>query len=68
MTLSKFSGRDAKCPKCGGTMGVRYQPPGFEFVKVGIVRQVGDSDDYPEWLYRECSDCFYAWPEQCKDA
>lgn len=59
-----FSGDDTTCPKCGGGMDKRYMPAGTKFV-AGVSGVFGAG---PEWLLRECFDCYYQWPEMCADA
>lgn len=64
-----FSGAAVLCPKCAGSVGVRYMEPGTVFVRAtaddGVVLTYGAG---PEWLMRECLSCGYGWPEQCRPA
>lgn len=59
-----FSGEGATCPKCGGSMGTRYQRAGTVFVSQDLMRCGGGTD----WLLRECLECDFRQPEMCRDA
>jgi hypothetical protein len=65
-----FSGADARCRKCHGSVGTRYYPAGTVLLAShpGGGQSIGVRPGAEEWLLRSCNDCDFAWPEACADA
>lgn len=68
VTYPPYTGAKLTCPKCGESITDKWMPAGTVFIAAsfdgGCTFRYGTG---PEWLYRECSQCNYGWPEQPRD-